>query len=451
MNWCVAWLVSVAMCGVIVEAEFGLRGAPTAGMTADAVMPRLSRVSRLSGMSADEPRVRVESPARGSDVAGKTTLKVRAAGADRVDVKCRRGFGTEGGDVSLGSIKLDKDGRGSIEIDAETFSHGPMTVRFRAVVDGNPVNSYLQLYNTGGVGRPQPGADAERPREPGEAATGSGAKEISTPAGAKGLKLVFVDEFDAPLSISRDGAGARYCSHKPGGGDFSGIPFGDHENAASSPFLQRDTYLRIRADEEHATTGLVSSLRMDGTGFTASAPCYFECRFVAPSAPGTWPAFWLMTTDVHKGMKEPADELDVIEAYGGEGQGQPNQRGYWINSHYWNQGPDGGKDLTQPGFAGMIDMCSLKGTDGSSWFETVHTYGVLVGESDTVYFCDGVEAARHPTSKLARTRPLFFMINLAVGGTSGWARDLSGVGGVADMYIDYVRVYAARANPERAD
>src|SRR5690606_36350403 len=85
------------------------------------------------------------------------------------------------------------------------------------------------------------------------------------PAPAKGMKLVFADDFDKPeLSISKDGVGTTYMSHKPGGGDFSGIPFGDHENADTTPFSQVGTYLRIRADQAKNTTGLISSIGKDG-------------------------------------------------------------------------------------------------------------------------------------------------------------------------------------------
>ena len=41
-----------------------------------------------------------------------------------------------------------------------------------------------------------------------------------TPSGAEGLKLVFSDDFDGPLSISNDGIGARYNAHKPRFGRF---------------------------------------------------------------------------------------------------------------------------------------------------------------------------------------------------------------------------------------
>ena len=39
--------------------------------------------------------------------------------------------------------------------------------------------------------------------------------------------------------------------------------------------------------------------------------------------------------------------------------------------------------------------------------------------------------------------PHLFMINYAIGGISGWPIDLERYGNGSDMYVDYVRVYAA--------
>jgi hypothetical protein len=50
---------------------------------------------------------------------------------------------------------------------------------------------------------------------------------------------------------------------------------------------------------------------------------------------------------------------------------------------------------------------------------------------------------------VSKKLPFFFLINLATGG--GWPVDLSRYGGIADMYVDYVRVYSANpADVERA-
>ena len=75
----------------------------------------------------------------------------------------------------------------------------------------------------------------------------------------------------------------------------------------------------------------------------------------------------------------------------------------------------------------------------STWFETFHVYGCKVTATDTIYYCDDIEVARHATLPVCKEKPLFFLINLATGG--GWPVDLSRYHGIADMYVDYVRVY----------
>ena len=50
---------------------------------------------------------------------------------------------------------------------------------------------------------------------------------LNNPPGAKGLKLVFADDFDGAMSISNDGRNARYCAHKPRFGDFGSWAFAD--------------------------------------------------------------------------------------------------------------------------------------------------------------------------------------------------------------------------------
>jgi hypothetical protein len=75
----------------------------------------------------------------------------------------------------------------------------------------------------------------------------------------------------------------------------------------------------------------------------------------------------------------------------------------------------------------------------STWYEAPHTYGCLITEKETTYYCDNIKIGSHATLPMCKERPLFFMINLAVGG--GWPVNLSRYGGMADMYVDFVRVY----------
>jgi len=278
----------------------------------------------------------------------------------------------------------------------------------------------LQLYNKGGIKWNQGVPD-------------------TIPNAAKGLQVVFVDDFDDPSlsTISNDGKNARYNAHKPRQGDFSGWPFSDVDGP-DNPFEIKDTYLRIKARKAPGTSGsagIIASVNMDGEGFWVKAPCYLECRFIAQSAPGTWPAFWTLT-HIDRGV--PGDELDIVEAYGGLGKGNPNHEGYSITSHFWRQKNPDGTDKKR--FNKRIPITELGGK--SYWSTTFHTYGLYVGLEETVYYFDNIEIFRHPTNDVSREKPLMFLINYAIGGISGWPIDLERFGNATDMFIDYVRIFA---------
>ena len=374
--------------------------------------------------------IQIIEPACRSDVQGEVTIKVRAVGMTHVRAFCwsqptEKKPSPWGHRVNLTpeGIQLDKEYAGSFIFPADEFPAGPVTVRIFASNEKGERDLFeLQLYNTKGV------------------AWNQGFPRHDPPAAAKELQLVFADDFDGPLSISNDGRDARYCAHKPLNGDFSGWQFADVDGDRN-PFEQRDTYLRIKARKEkgkEGSSGIIASVNMDGEGCWVKAPLYMECRFTAQSAPGTWPAFWTLTA--FDGIPE-TDELDIIEAYGGMGKGNPNfDDGYCIVSHFWNQKNSDG--TRKQDYDTRVPMTTLGGK--SNWSETFHTYGLYVGLEETVYYMDDIEVLRHPTNQVSREKPLFFLINYAIGGGSGWPIDLERYGNGSDMYVDYVRVYAAK-------
>ncbi|MGO9114658.1 MAG: carbohydrate binding domain-containing protein [Thermoguttaceae bacterium] len=384
-----------------------------------------------SERSAEETlgcQVAVVSPAYCSDVQGDTPVTLAAPGFKSVTAKCRKQGGVFGFDATVAAVALDAKGNGSFVFPANAYPHGPITVRISGQNGAVKDNCYLQLYNKGGVSW-----NEGMPADP--------------PPAAKGMSLVFADDFKGPLSISSTDPKATYYDHKPPNGwqDFSVHTFTGHDSP-KNPFTQIDTYLRIRASDTAHSSGLISSLKNDGSGITAKAPCYFECRFIGPNALGTWPAFWLlsdyMTDYKSKGDKQPVDELDIIEAYGGEGPGAPNAFDkYMITPHCWNGG-ESGKALEQKAFEGLHNPARMRKFGiPSTWYETFHTYGCKITDTDTIYYCDNIEMGRHATFPLSKEKPLFFLINLATGG--GWPVDLSRYG-MADMYVDYVRVYQGK-------
>ena len=370
--------------------------------------------------------IEVVSPALRSVIDRDTTIVVKAPGMTRLSARCWQqpsaqnpcGWGHDVNLVANGTPIADDSGI-TFEFPARQFPYGPVNIRLYGQNEKGEQDIFeLQLYNTAGskwnYGIPD-----------------------TVPMQARGLKLVFQDDFDSPLSISNDGRNARYCAHKPRYGDFSGWPFADVDGD-DNPFEQVDTYLRIKARKRPGSagsTGLISSVNMDGEGFFAQAPCYLECRFTAQSAPGTWPAFWTLTS-IDRGIN--GDELDIVEAYGGVGKGNPNHPGYSITSHFWGQKNPDGSDKQR--FNRRVPIQELGGR--SYWSTTFHTYGLYVGVDETVYYFDGIEVLRHPTNEISKTKPLFFLINYAIGGISGWPIDLKRFGNASDMYVDYVRVFA---------
>ena len=366
--------------------------------------------------------IRVFSPAPCSEVTGQVKVKLQAKGMEHVVARCyvSRSKGKPKELVlTPKGIKLDRKGMGTFNLPAKKLPYGPLTVQIMANNAAGERDLYeLQLYNAAGNRR-----------------TTSAGIPDTIPLAARGMQLVYCDDFDGPLSISHDGRGARYNAHKPTFGDFSGWPFSDPEGE-QNPFRQRDTYLIIRAHKAEGTrgsTGLIATVDMDGNGFRAKPPCYMECRLMAQSAPGTWPAFWTIT-NIHRGE---GDELDVIEAYGGWGEGNPNNTGYWVTSHFWNQTDEQGKPLEHPGK--LIKMTA--GKLGTSWNQTFHTYGLRVDSLTTTYYLDDEEVWSHPTGSYSFQQPHIILINYAIGGASGWKINLERYKNTSEMYVDYLRVF----------
>jgi hypothetical protein len=381
--------------------------------------------------------IRVSSPSYGDDIKGNTVIDFSAPGLTRAEAMSwapPTDANDKWGHMAVidDNIQLDDEGNGSFKFPADKFPNGPITIRILAQDKGTKQDlCELQLFNTGGVvwnqGLPK-----------------------SDPPAAAGMKCIFSDDFSGPLSITDNGNGATYESHKTGGGDFSGWPFSNHDGSPLDPFSQRGTWLRIRASmqDDKSSSGILSSAHEDGTGVYAQAPCYFECRFMAQSAPGTWPAFWLLTKnslDKNRPPNAACQEYDVIEAYGGQGPGNPNFANYAATSHYWNEKdadgkPYGSADGKQVGYeAKNIPIVDLGGK--STWSTTFHTYGIQITKTDVTYYFDDQPVFTHPAKGMATTQPFWFLINYAIGGISGWKIDLSRYNNQSDMWVDYVRVY----------
>lgn len=386
--------------------------------------------------------IRVSTPAYRATVTGTTRIVFTAPGMDRAEARCWRQPDAEhpgpwGHDaVVMPAQTITGKDEVAFDFPADQFPQGPTTIRIATTNQaGKRDICELQLFNAGGVKWRQ-GIPAEAP-----------------PA-AKGLKLIFADDFDVMPSISRYGVGTTYQGHKPPNGsqDFSGWRFSHKDDypGAHDPYEQVGSWLRIKAraegpDPKRWGTGIFAPVDLDYNGVTAKPPFYMECRLTAQSAPGAWPAFWTLT--VPNPDMAGGDELDIIEGYGGVGPGNPNDTvGYHCVSHFWGQ-DEYNKLVKEKGYKTHTRPPMMELGGKSYWSTTFHTYGVYVDATDTVYYFDDIEVLRHPSGPVSAVTPAFFLVNYAIGGISGWKIDMQRYGNASDMWVDWVRVYSGFLPP----
>lgn len=344
-------------------------------------------------------------PAPGSVVNGPTTVIVSAQpGAVLTASAWLAGAGAV---ATVGSAVANASGRAVFNLDATQMTSGPTAVRITtSSAADRPL--YVQLDNTGG----QPLAQGD-----------------SAPSG---MTLQWNDNFTAPISVTRNGAGADYAATKPsykGGGDFGDAIFADPSWGLNTIATDDSNFLRIRLQPTGTlkdpngwnrthVAGIVSSLKVGASGFAAQYG-YFEARMLAPAGYGSWPAFWLLNSENAAPRETAAAEIDTVELYGQFPLGSCH------TLHAWN-GPGNSQGLC-PNPNGASD-----------WALSWHTYASWVKPGEIDYYIDGRLVATIPNPTLTN-EPFFFMINEALGG--GWPEKLAGTGDTADLYVDWVRVY----------
>lgn len=294
---------------------------------------------------------------------------------------------------------------------------GPVIVQVRGVAGpslGDSIPTYFQVYNVGNPISPS----AARP-------------------GARGKTLAYVDNFNQPISLSREGRnpGADYPAGKPeywGVSEFGQAIFADPARRFNNLNSVDNRYLRLTAQPNppgytdpngwgrRHIGGIIGSARPGGSGFSARYG-YFEARILAPAVPGTWPAFWLLPSDNLIRPEPRVAEIDIVELYGHD------PRGTCHTTHSYGEGTDSG------GVA-LCDTRYATATGALRW----HVYAVSVEPTEIVYWIDGKVVARAPQVK-GGEKPMFFVLDLSLGG--GWPLRLDPVQNRAAMYVDWVRVY----------
>jgi serralysin len=191
--------------------------------------------------------------------------------------------------------------------------------------------------------------------------------------------------------------------------DFKGLgidPFSVKNGVLTITARPAPESLRSKLGGLRYTSGLLTSEHS-----FAQTYGYFEVRARLPAGKGLWPAFWLLPLS-----KEWPPEIDVFEVLGHD------PRLVYMTIHSTKM-PTRGYPVPVP--------------DTS---EDFHDYGVLWGHDQIVWYFDGVERARARTPDDMH-KPMYMLINLAVGGTWPGAPDAV-TRFPAEMQVARVRAYA---------
>jgi hypothetical protein len=351
-----------------------------------------------------------------STVRGTRPLTVHAAGLTKVGFSA---WSAEPGTPALKEVVVPVTAdRAEASISFGQLRAGPVVVSVRAIAGPSLSASSptrFQVYNAGSL----PISDY-----------------VSSP-GAQGKTLAYVDEFNRPVSLSREGRnpGADYAAGKPepwGVSEFGQAVFPDPARGFDNLNSVDNRYLRLAAQPlpsgytdptgwgRRHLGGIIGSARPGGSGFSARYG-YFEARIMAPAAPGTWPAFWLLPSDHLIQPTSTVAEIDIVELYGHDPLGGCHTTHSYVNGR----------------LPAEVALCGQRfGTVSAAmrW----HVYGVSVEPTEIVYWIDGKVVARAPQVK-GGEKPMFFMLDLNLGG--GWPLGLDPVQNRAAMYVDWVRVY----------
>jgi len=177
--------------------------------------------------------------------------------------------------------------------------------------------------------------------------------------------------------------------------------------------------LKIKAIKENYMGSTYTSTRMlskDKYVFTYGK---VEVRAKLPAGVGTWPAIWMLGSDVNTVPWPGCGEIDIMEHLGRD-----------LNKIYGT--------LHYPGHSGgNADGGTRLITNATTEF---HIYSLEWSASTIKILVDGqVVHTVANSSAIPFNHNFFFILNLAMGGNFGGAVDPSFTN--ASMEVDYIRVY----------
>lgn len=236
------------------------------------------------------------------------------------------------------------------------------------------------------------------------------------------LELVWADEFETPGAPDD-----TKWTYDLGDGCPGNCGWGNNEDqfytSDAANVIVEGGVLKITAIRESVGGKSFTSARLKTQGLFAFTEGRIDVRAKVPAGGGTWPAAWMLGSDITSVGWPACGEIDILEYKGNES-----------STIY-------GTTHTPSGFGGTAIGGTTTLATANSEF---HVYSAIwTAESIEFLVDDVVYFTYNPTTKNQETYPFdndfFILLNLAMGGTFGGTIDPAVNQAVYE--VDYVRVY----------
>jgi beta-glucanase (GH16 family) len=201
-----------------------------------------------------------------------------------------------------------------------------------------------------------------------------------------------------------------------------------------------------RVSDDPAPTGVWTSARIRTTGLRDFQYGRMEACMKLPVGAGLWPAFWMMGTQAKWPIGGEIDIMENIPATGGSAEGLGPTR---------VEGTIHGPSTSAKGIFSLEQVYELpNGQRIDDENPPCHKYGAILSPFMIQMYVDDwskpyyirTAADVPPEGRWVFNAPFYFILNLAVGGEWPGPPDKT-TPGVADVLVDYVRVYKAANTP----
>ena len=269
------------------------------------------------------------------------------------------------------------------------------------------------------------------------ASTSAASPSVTTTANPTGLPTVetdvnavgsWIENFDGALG---DRPTDTHFGLRSGGNGWGNDELQSYTERPQNASFDGKGNLAIRAIREDYTgaDGYArnwTSARLDTLEKWSFTTGTVSIRMKAPGGAGTWPAFWLLGTDLPTVNWPACGEIDVVEA-------PTSETGIFQSIH----GP-----VASSAYAHSSQVPAPAGANAISDF---HEYAVTRATGNIQFSVDGVSSTTFTPANLATgqrwgfDKPMFITMNLAVGGWAGAPAEATA--SPSEMLVDWVRYH----------